>query len=107
MRPTTAGDQRLTDDLAVHVLGWRLAPDRYITEGRSWIAQWRFRPLVELADAFRLLDQAADCYSLTRRGSTFTAEVRIKCHRGKAVGRQLARTITNAVASALGLEVEK
>ena len=66
----------------------------------------RFRPLVELADAFRLLDHAAAHYTLTGNGSTFAAEVQIGSGKGKAVGGEKARTITLAAARALRLEVE-
>ena len=100
-------DERLTDELAVRAMGWRRAPDRYITAGRSWIPRWRFQPLAELADAFRLLDQAAAHYTLTRDRSAFTAEVQIESCRGKAVGEHKARTITLAVARALQLEVDE
>ncbi len=100
-------DERLTEKLAAQVLGWKATPDRFIKSGRSWIPRWRFRPLTELADAFRLLDQAAAHYTLTGTCSTFAAEVQIESRRGKAVGEQKARTITVAVARALGLEVDE
>ena len=100
-------NERLTDELALRVMGWKPAPDRFIKSGRSWIPRWRFRPFAELADAFRLLDHAADHYTLTRNGSTFAAEVQIGSCRGKAVGEQKARTITVAVARALRLEVDE
>ena len=100
-------DDRLTEKLAQQVLGWTATPDRFIKSGRSWIPRWRFRPFAELADAFRLLDHAADHYTLTRNGSTFAAEVQIESCRGKAVGEHRPRTITLAVARALQLEVDE
>lgn len=100
-------DDRLTEKLAAQVLGWKATPDRFIKSGRSWIPRWRFRPLTELADAFRLLDDAAAHYTLTGNGTAFAAEVQIESRRGKAVGEQKARTITVAVARALGLEVDE
>lgn len=100
-------DERLTDALACRVMGWRVAPDRFVKSGRSWIPRWKFRPLAELADAFHLLDQAADYYTLTFSGSSFAAEVQIESRRGKAVGEQKARTISIAVARALRLEVDE
>ncbi len=100
-------DERLTDELALRVMGWKPAPDRFVKSGRSWIPRWRFRPLTELSHAFRLLDQAADHYTLTRNNSTFAAEVQIQSCRGKAVGEHKARTITVAVARALRLEVDQ
>lgn len=99
-------DDELTAHLAEFVMGWKRAPDRFIKPGRSWIPRWRFRPLEELADAFQLLDQAADHFRLTcDRNRVFTAEVQIGHHRGKASANQVARTITTAVARALGLTV--
>jgi hypothetical protein len=99
-------DYELTAQLAELVMGWKRAPDRFIKHGRSWIPRWRFRPLEELADAFQLLDHAADHFRLTcDRSRVFTAEVQIGHHRGKASGNQVARTITIAVARALGLTV--
>jgi len=99
-------DSNLTSELAVLVMGWKATPDRFIKSGRSWIPKWRFQPLVDLADTFQLLDQAATRYSLTRdRYGIFGATVRIAGRWGKASGEPKARTITIAVARALGLEV--
>jgi hypothetical protein len=99
-------DNTLTCELAERVMGWRATPDRFIKLGRSWIPQWRFQPLVELADAFQLLDTAANRYSLSRdRNGFFDTSVQIGGRRGKASGEPKARTITIAVARALGLEV--
>jgi hypothetical protein len=98
-------DNTLTCELAVRVMGWRATPDRFIKRGRSWIPQWRFQPLEELADAFQLLDAAANRYSLSRdRHGVFGTSVQIGGRRGKASGEPKARTITIAVARALGLE---
>lgn len=100
-------DDRLTDQLALRVMGWKVAPDRFVKSGRSWIPRWRFRPLEELADAFQLLDCAADHYILKRDGRSFTAEIRTGSCRATASGELKARTITLAVARALGLEVDR
>jgi hypothetical protein len=99
-------DLGLTDALACRVMGWKAAPDRFIKSGRSWIPRWRFQPLVELADAFRLLDRVAHQYCLSSDGRrTFRVEVHVGTRRGKAFGKHKARAITFAVARALGLEV--
>lgn len=100
-------DDRLTDQLALRVMGWKAAPDRFVKSGRSWIPRWRFRPFEELADAFQLLDRAADKYTLQRDGRTFTAEIRCGAGLATASGELKARTITLAVARALGLEADK
>jgi hypothetical protein len=100
-------DDRLTETLAAQIFGWKATPDRFIKSGRCWIPRWRFRPFADLADAFQLLDCAADQYTLTRNCSTFGAEVQIESCRGKADGEHKARTITVAVARALRLEVDE
>jgi hypothetical protein len=100
-------DQRATDQLARQVMGWRAAPDRFVKSNRGWIPKWRFQPFSELADAFQLLDNAARAYTLTSDGRIFTAEVEIGDRRGKASGKSKARTVSLAVARALGIEVDR
>ena len=100
-------DQRATDQLARQVMGWRAAPDRFVKPNRGWIPKWRFQPFTELADAFLVLDQAARQYTLRYDGRTFTAEVRTDTGGGIASGEQKPRTITLAIALALGLEVDQ
>jgi hypothetical protein len=99
-------DERLADELAVRVLGWRPAPGRYITTGRGWIPDWRFRPMTDLANAFELLDRAANRYSIRCDRGAFKVEVQAGSHRGQASGDDLARSITLAVAQAVGLGVQ-
>ena len=99
-------DDTLTAYLAERLMRWNATPDGFITSGRSWIPRWRFKPLVELTDAFQLLDQATHRYSLTRdRHGIFSASVQIGGCRGKAYGEAKARTVTIAIARALGVEV--
>jgi hypothetical protein len=98
-------EELLTNELASRVMGWKPTPERFVKSGRTWIPRWRFRPLTELADAFLLLDRAAHAYILSSdRHHTFTAEVELAAGAGKASGYLKARTITLAVARALGLE---
>ena len=100
-------DERLTDELACQVMGWKLAPGRYLKPGRAWLPKWRFSPLSRLDDAFQLLDNVSDRFSLVSDQSrTFTAEVRVNSRKGRASGTARARVITLAVARALGLEME-
>ena len=95
-------DDRLTEKLAANVFGWKLAPDRFIKSGRSWIPRWRFSPLERLEDAFGLLERVATSYRLeVCDGGVFTVEVRVGSKIGKASGEPKARTITLAVAAAL------
>lgn len=87
-------------------MGWKMAPGRFLKPGRAWIPQWRFQPLQKLEDALELMDQAADSFVLkSSRGNEFIAEVQIGRRRGTASGQKKARTLTIAVARALGIDL--
>jgi hypothetical protein len=99
-------DDRLTEKLAAQILGWKATPDRFIKADRAWTPIWRFAPLTNLEDAFDLLDASDSAYTLaTIAGGSFEAEVRLGGRIGKASGEPKARTITIALARALGLEL--
>lgn len=99
-------EQRLTDELARIVLGWRPAPDRYLKAGRGWTPRSRFRPLSDIRDAFRLLDVTTDDYALTSTpGQRFKAEVRRGARTGQATGDSKPRTISLAIAQLVGVEL--
>jgi hypothetical protein len=101
-------DECLTDELVCRILGWRLAPNRYVKSERTWTPRWKFAPLRNLEHAFALLDRAKGVYTLTTsNGKGFEAEVHVGGRTGKAVGEPKARAITIALARALGLEVER
>lgn len=100
-------DERLADELVARALGWRPAPDRYVKPGRGWIPRSKFRPLVDVRDALRVLDALSTEYSLvTVPGGGFTAQVRLAGRTGKAAGEPKARAICLALAQALGLKTE-
>ena len=97
--------EQLTAILAERVMGWGVGPDRFLMGNREWMPRWRFAPLTNLEDAFRLLDTSATAYTLaTSKDGNFEAEVRVGEHVGKASGEPKARTITIALALAIGLE---
>ncbi|SRR5260370_27201412 len=99
-------DERLTEKLASVVLGWKLAPGRFIKADRGWTPRWHFAPFTKIEDAFLLLDRAATRYTFSSDSvGAFCAEVRVNGRIGKASGESKARTITTALALALGLEV--
>jgi hypothetical protein len=99
-------DARLTEKLVSMVLGWKLAPGRFIKPDRGWTPRHRFAPLTRLDDAFQLVDRVATTCKLTMvKGGHFSAEVQVDTRVGKASGESKARTITMALASALGLEL--
>jgi hypothetical protein len=101
-------DNRLTDQLVAEVLGWRTAPGRFLKADRSWAPRHRFAPLTRLDDAFQLVDRVATACKLTMiKGTGFAAEVQVGTCVGKATGEPKARTLTTALARALGLEVDR
>jgi hypothetical protein len=102
-------DERLTDELAARVMCWRLAPGRYIKSGRSWLPRWRFAPLTNIEDAFRLLDAAKpEEYALSGSGNgEFRVRARLPGGGGEARDRSKPRAIAFAVARAIGIELGK
>jgi hypothetical protein len=103
VRKTSAEEEVLTVRLAQLVMGWRIAPGRYLTAGRSWLSASRFKPFARLEHAFLLLDTARAVYNLSGSAGVLTARVRIGRGIGKASGRLKARTITLALSQALGI----
>ena len=102
-------DERLTEELARQVLGWKVAPGRYLMGDRRWLPRWRFQPTKNLMDAFRLLEGAAPQeYSMRGDGNGhFWVQVRIGDRTGKADGTSKSRVITVAVARALRMRVDE
>lgn len=98
--------ETLIPQLAQRVMGWGVAPDRFLLGNRSWIPRWRFQPLERLEDAFRLLEKAQpEHYSMGLDASgRFSVEVRIRGKLGVARDELKPRAITLAIARALGLE---
>jgi hypothetical protein len=93
--------------LAQRVLGWTVAPDRFLTGGRQWLPRWRFQPLKRLEDAFQLMNGAApEEYTLGSEKGGFWAKVRIAGATGEAHESSQARAMTLAIARAIGLEVD-
>ena len=99
-------EARLTEALALRLLGFRSAPGRFLKSGRGWIPKWRFAPFDCLEDAFRVLDLAADEYRLSggNDGRSLLVEIRIGLKTTKMSGRGNARTITTALVKAMGIQ---
>jgi hypothetical protein len=92
--------------LAERVMGWNVAPDRFLTGGRRWIARWRFQPLTRLEDAFELLEKAGATFTLTTApGGGFTFWTRVNGRDGSASAASIAVAISVAIARAIGLEI--
>lgn len=97
--------EQLTAILAERVMGWGVAPGRFIMEGRGWKPAWRFQPTERLEDAFSLLDAADPSeYSISRQGGVLTVRVVIAGDVGEARDTSKPRAITFAVARAVGLD---
>jgi hypothetical protein len=99
-------DERLTDELAAEILGWRTAPGRFLKPNREWLVRHRFAPLKSLDDAFQLVDRVATSCTLTMVGGGVAAEVQVGTRVGRASAKSKARAVTMALARALGLEVD-
>jgi hypothetical protein len=87
-------------------MGWRVAPERFLMDGRRWIPRWRFQPTTRLEDASRLLDAAApEDFTMGAENGTYWAKVRVAGASGEARESSQARAITLAIARAMGLDV--
>src|SRR5258708_1976418 len=106
-RAITAG--ALTALLAERVMGWTIAPDRFLTGKRKWMPRWRFQPKKNLSDAFRVLKAAkTGQYSMgTDQIGGFWAKVRVGGVIGEARAAYLPAAISRALAKAVGLDVEE
>jgi hypothetical protein len=99
--------KQITAALAARVMGWGIAPERFLLGNRRWIPRWRFQPTEKLDDAFKLLEKAAPrAYAMGDDGEGFRVRVRIGKTIGESRDESKARAITHAVARAMGLEPE-
>ena len=100
--------QRLTTLLAERVFGWSEGPDRFLRGKRSWLPKWRFQPLVNVKDAFVLLEAAAPSTYTLDAGATGVFRVRLEINGcvGEAHDLLKARAISIAIARALGISAE-
>ena len=100
--------KQLTDVLAERVMGWRLAPGRYIKSDRGWTPRWRFQPVQRMEDAFRLLERTSPQeYAVgAAADGNFWAKVRIAGVTGEARESSQAQALTFAIARAVGLDPE-
>jgi hypothetical protein len=100
--------EHLTAVLAEKIMRWSIGPDRFMMGDRRWMPRWRFQPTENLIDAFQLLDSAApDEYSMSGGNDVgFLVRVRIGKVIGEARGISKPLAITQAIARAVGIEVE-
>ncbi len=98
----------LTDLLAERVMGWSIGPDRFMTGNRGWMPRWRFQPAEKLDDALRLFHEAAPQeYSICGDDKgNIRVQVRIAGTVGEARGKSTPLAITQAIARAIGIELE-
>jgi hypothetical protein len=102
-----APDSGLTVLLAARVMGWAIAPDRYLMDNRRWMPRWRFQPEEKLVDAFRLLEAAApELFEMnTNEKGLSSVRARIGGTTGEARDQSKPRAITLAIAKALQIDV--
>src|SRR5688572_5537995 len=98
----------LSTVLATRVMGWSVAPDRFLTGNRGWMPRWRFQPGEKLEDAIRLLEAASpqEYHICGDDKGNIHVRVRIGGTPGEARGASIALAITYAIARAFGVEVE-
>jgi hypothetical protein len=98
--------ENLATVLARRVMGWGVAPDRFLMGKREWLPRWRFQPEERLEDAFRVLEAAEpQKYTMGREGNGLIwARVRIGGKTGRARDRSAPRAITLAVCRALQIQ---
>lgn len=98
----------LTTTLVERLLGWTVTPDRFLTGKREWLPRWRFQPCRSLEDAFRLLEAAKPQEYRICGDDTGNIHVQVRTagRVGEARGTSMALAITQAIARAVGLEVE-
>ena len=96
----------LTTLLARRVMGWEVAPDRFLVGKRRWLPRWRFQPTERLEDAFRLLAQAdPQKYAMGSEGrGRFWVRVEIGETIGEACHQSKPLAITLAIARALQIQ---
>jgi hypothetical protein len=99
-------NDQFTALLAERVMGWSVAPDRFLTGKRGWIPRWKFRPTECLADAFRLLEAAKPRQYTMHCGEDglFTVQIQLGKAKGDACDSSKPRSISYAIARAVGLE---
>jgi hypothetical protein len=111
MNPHVFGttDRELTDLLVERVMGWGIAPDRFMLGGRQWLSRWRFQPTEKIEDAFALLERVApQRYTMSSDDtSLFQVRVQIDGVTGEASDTSKARALTYAIARALRVSVGK
>lgn len=100
--------ETLTTELAKRVMKWDAGPDRFLLGARRWMPRARFRPTERIADAFRLLEQAApEEYSMgAGENGSFWVKVRVAGTTGEALEPSKPRAIAFAIARALGIPVD-
>jgi hypothetical protein len=106
--PTGSIAKELISILAVRVMKWGVAPERFLMDGRRWLPRWRFQPIERIEDAFRLLEALGPKeYTMAGRGAdNFCVQIRL--HNGgisEASYKSKAQAITYAVAQAIGVDV--
>lgn len=106
-RESRRSDERLTSELAVRAMHWRLAPGRYLKPDRGWTSRSGFCPLVDLKDAFQALESVTRDYSIdSRPNGIYTVHLRYENRLAQGTGKSKARAICLALADVLEIDSE-
>jgi hypothetical protein len=93
----------LTDELVRLVLGWRLAPNRYLKPDGGWTSRLQFQPFKNIHQALQLLEAVTTNYTLeSAPDNVFKVEARLSDRVANTSGKSKSRTITLAVAQLVG-----
>ena len=98
----------LTSLLVERIMGWRVAPGRFLMSNRQWMPRSRFRPTCDLRHAFRVLGEASpEEFNIARKvHGDCCVRVRIRGVWGEASSDSIPLAICVAAARALGFEVD-
>ena len=99
--------EQLTAILARRVLGWGVAPDRFLKGGRRWSPRWHFQPLERMEHALQLLEKANARYTVENASDgRATARVTVGDRIGTSSADSAAAALTIGLAKAIGIDFE-
>src|SRR5580693_5422407 len=107
-RATALNDiQKLTSKLA-RLLGWKIAPNRYVLGNRKWLPRWRFQPAKNIADSFRVLEAAGVEEYVLHCGlnGLYRVQLRTRHASAEAAGPSLPLAICLAIARVHHIDLE-
>jgi hypothetical protein len=98
--------EKLITILAERVMGWRVAPDRFLMSDRRWLPRWRFLPTEKIEHALWVLEKVKpQKYSIEGDAlGNIRVKVQIADKSGEARATSMPLAICQAIAKAIGVE---